>query len=280
MCAANHQPSRWPCALSIAGSDSSAGAGIQADLKTFCAHGVYGLTALAMVTVQNTQSVSAVHLLPPELLEAQIEALFSDFDIAAVKTGALGSEQAIRLTATVLRRHAPLPLVVDPVMISKHGHTLLALDAIAALKSELLPAALLVTPNLSEAAVLANTGLISDRDGMQRAAEIIARCGCAGVVVKGGHIAGDPADLLWYRGQAHWLEGARIDTMHTHGTGCTFSAAITANLVRGMDVIEAVSAAKQYITGSLQHVHQFGRGINPVNHFWRSAPGFGTWDQQ
>jgi hydroxymethylpyrimidine/phosphomethylpyrimidine kinase len=279
MCATNISAARWPCALTIAGSDSGAGAGIQADLKTFCAHGVYGLTALTMVTVQNTQSVKAVHLLPRELIEAQIEALWADFEIGAVKTGALGCEQTIQLVAMVLRRQAPAQLVVDPVMISKHGHTLLPLDAIAALKSDLLPCATLVTPNLSEAAVLANTGRIEDRAGMLQAARIIADLGSAGVIVKGGHMAGDPVDLLWYRDQAYWLEGGRIDTVHTHGTGCTYSAAITANLVRGMDVVAAVQAAKDFIHGSLQHVQQFGRGINPVNHFWRIMPGFGTWDK-
>lgn len=275
MNAIDSPPARWPVALTIAGSDCGAGAGIQADLKTFCAHGVYGVTALSMVTVQNTQAVSDVHLLPPKLIEDQIETLFADFSIGAAKTGALGSAQTIRSVAAVLARHAQVPLVVDPVMISKHGHTLLALDAVAALKAVLLPRAALITPNLSEAAVLANTGVITNREGMQLAAEILAGLGPAAIVVKGGHLAGQPADLLWYQGQAHWIEGERIDTKHTHGTGCTFSAAITANLVRGLDLIEAVRQAKQYITGALQHAQQFGKGLNPVNHFWRSQPEFG-----
>lgn len=267
---------RWPCALTIAGSDSGAGAGIQADLKAFAAHDVYGLTVLTLVTAQNTQSVQDVHLLPPALIASQIDAVFADFSIGAVKTGALGGSAAICAVADGLRRYGPVPLVVDPVMISKHGHALLGMEAVSVLKSELLPLATLVTPNLSEAAMLANTGLIEDRHDMLLAAEAIAGLGCESVVIKGGHMPGAPADLLWQSGVAHWVEGERVDTPHTHGTGCTYSAAITANLVRGLALIDAVFAAKQYITGSLRHAQQFGKGINPVNHFWRSSPNFGA----
>jgi hydroxymethylpyrimidine/phosphomethylpyrimidine kinase len=271
-----HNPQRWPCALTIAGSDSGAGAGIQADLKTFIAHGVYGLTALTLVTAQNTQAVQEVHLLPPRIIKAQIDAVFADFQIGAVKTGALGGVEAIHTIVDCLRRFGPVPLVVDPVMISKHGHVLLGLDAVAALKSKLLPLATLVTPNLSEAAILSNTGIIENREDMLRAAEAIAAQGCINVVVKGGHMPGAPADLLWQNGAAHWIEGERVETPHTHGTGCTYSAAITANLVRGLALAEAVGEAKQYIAGSLQHAQQFGLGINPVNHFWRNSPNFGA----
>lgn len=269
---------RGRCALTIAGSDSGAGAGIQADLKTFAAHGIYGLTALTLVTAQNTLAVNDVHHLPQTLIKGQIDAVFEDFIIGAVKTGALGNVETISTVAHCLANADPVPLVVDPVMVSKHGHFLLGMDAVAALKSKLLPLAVLVTPNLSEAAILSNTGVIKSRNDMLHAAEAIAAHGCKAVVVKGGHMDSAPADLLWHNGEALWVEGERIETQHTHGTGCTFSAAITANLVRGLAVADAVVEAKQYITGSLQHAQRFGQGINPVNHFWRCMPRFGAQD--
>jgi hydroxymethylpyrimidine/phosphomethylpyrimidine kinase len=276
MSAPPHNSPRRSCALTIAGSDSGAGAGIQADLKTFAAHDVYGLTVLTLVTAQNTQAVQEVHLLPPEIIKSQLDAVFTDFSIGAVKTGALGGVEAICAVADRLSSYGPVPLVIDPVMVSKHGHVLLGMDAVAALKSRLLPLATLVTPNLSEAAILSNTGVIEDRDGMLRAAEAIAAHGCANVVVKGGHMLGAPADLLWQNGVVLWVEGERVDTPHTHGTGCTYSAAITANLVRGLALADAVFEAKRYITGSLRCAQRFGQGINPVNHFWRSSPDFGA----
>lgn len=265
-----------PCAFTIAGSDSGGGAGIQADLKTFSALGVYGATVLTMVTVQNTQAVHAVHLLPPALVQAQIDALFADFNPGAIKTGALGGPDTIEIVASCLKQYPEVPLVVDPVMISKHGHALLGIDAISVLKRALLPLAEVVTPNLNEASVLSNVGCIETRTDMLKAAEAIGKLGSRSVIIKGGHMAGEPADLLWTHGAVYWMEGVRVDTPHTHGTGCTFSAAITANLVRKMPLPDAVRSAKEYITGGLQHAQVFGKGINPVNHFWRSDPTFGT----
>jgi hydroxymethylpyrimidine/phosphomethylpyrimidine kinase len=265
-----------PVALTIAGSDSGAGAGIQADLKTFSALGVYGATALTLVTAQNTRTVSNVYVLPPAVIRGQLEAVFTDFRVAAAKTGALGAVDTICAVVEALRRYGPLPLVVDPVMISKHGQALLHLDAVAALREELLPLATVVTPNLAEAAALAGMSAITDRAGMQAAAERIAELGCAWVVVKGGHMEGSAVDLAWHAGEALWLEGERVATPHTHGTGCTFSAAITAGIVRGLAIPEAVREAKAYVTGGLKCAQVFGQGINPVNHFWQSTPRFGA----
>lgn len=267
---------RNPVALTIAGSDSGGGAGIQADLKTFAALGVYGCSVLTLITAQNTQAVSAVHMLPPLLIRQQLEAVASDFEIRALKTGALGSASIIRSLAEDLRRRQPLKLVIDPVMISKHGHRLLDDDAVAILRDELFPLALLVTPNLHEAAALVGMSEIRDRNGMLAAANAIAAYGCRAVVIKGGHASGDAADLLWYQGQASWLQSPRIDSPHTHGTGCTFSAAITANLVLEMELYDAVAAAKEYISGAIAAAQLFGTGVNPVNHFWRVFPRFGA----
>ncbi|MBN2083066.1 bifunctional hydroxymethylpyrimidine kinase/phosphomethylpyrimidine kinase [bacterium] len=267
---------RHPVALTIAGSDSGAGAGIQADLKTFAAHGIYGCSVITLVTAQSTQSVDAVELLPPELLVKQLETVVQDFKIGALKTGALGSAEIIRTLAGYLHEHPLNNLVVDPVMISKHGHALLADDAAESLTRDLLPLARIVTPNLQEASVLAGLGSISSRAEMIGAAAAIARSGCPIVVVKGGHNAGEPVDLFWEDGRESWLDSPRIDTPHTHGTGCTFSAAIAANLVRGLKPLDAVREAKAYISGAIEHHQLFGRGLNPVNHFWRLDPAFGS----
>jgi hydroxymethylpyrimidine/phosphomethylpyrimidine kinase len=271
------QDGRQPVALTIAGSDSGAGAGIQADLKTFCAHGVYGCSVLALVTAQNTVGVAALQQLPPDLLRAQLDAVFSDFRVAGAKSGALGSAAAIAALVEYLRELPALPpLVVDPVMISKHGSLLLDNDAVAVLRTRLLPLASVVTPNLPEAAALSGLAEISSRGEMEQAAQRIADCGCSAVVVKGGHRAEDAADLLWTPAGALWLEGAHIDSPHTHGTGCTFSAAITAGLARGLALADSVAAAKEYVAGAIRHAQRFGQGVNPVNHFWRSNPRFGA----
>jgi len=267
---------RHPVALTIAGSDSGGGAGIQADLKTFAAHGVYGCTVLTLVTAQNTRSVQSVQVLPPELVLAQLEAVYGDFTVAALKTGALGNAAVIVALAEYLRGMHPLELVIDPVMISKHGDSLLNEDAVTVLRDELFPLALVVTPNLHEAAALAGINEVHDRKTMLTAANAIAAYGCRAVVIKGGHMAGEPADLLWYQNQATWIAGERVESPHTHGTGCTFSAAITANLARGLALPEAVHAAKAYVAGAIKHGQLFGQGVNPVNHFWQSDESFGA----
>jgi hydroxymethylpyrimidine/phosphomethylpyrimidine kinase len=246
-------------ALTIAGSDPSGGAGIQADLKTFHQHRVYGAAVITLITVQNTVGVSRVECLDPELVAQQMEAVQSDLPVGAAKTGALGNAVIIRAVARTVRG----PLVVDPVMVSKHGAPLMAAEAVAALREDLFPVAALVTPNLPEAEAL--TGMvIRDRAAMVEAAR---RIPARAVLLKGGHLAGEAADLLWFAGVERWYTGERFETPHTHGTGCTYSAAITALLAHGLELPEAVSRAKQYISGAIRTNPGLGRGSGPVNHF-------------
>jgi hydroxymethylpyrimidine/phosphomethylpyrimidine kinase len=262
---------RTPVALTIAGSDSGAGAGIQADLKTFSALGVYGCTVLTVITAQNTQGVSDVFALPADVMLKQLDAVLSDFDVAAAKTGALGNAHLIRVLAEYLRERS-LGLVVDPVMISKHGYPLMDQAGIDTLK-ELMPRVTkLITPNLHEAAALTGLPTATDRKSMSATAEALGRAGWRACVVKGGHLAGEALDLLWDDGIEVWLPGKRVETQHLHGTGCTFSAAIVAGLVQGLELTDAVVQAKEYITGAIEHVVVYGHGVNPVNHFWRGAP--------
>lgn len=263
------------CVLTIAGSDSGAGAGIQADLKTFAAHGLYGLTVLTMVTAQNTQSVSAVHILGPQAIRQQLEAVFSDFDIRAVKTGALGNTAVIDCVADFFSDSAPANLVIDPVMISKHGDRLMDEAAVNVLRERLLPLATCITPNLPEAAALAGHLLEEKDDAWVEAGRALLRSGARSVVIKGGHLRGAPRDLLVTPDAHDWYKAMRIDSPHTHGTGCTFSSAIAANLALGYSIAEAVRRAKAYVTGAIASARRFGKGINPVNHFWREHPRFG-----
>jgi hydroxymethylpyrimidine/phosphomethylpyrimidine kinase len=253
-----------PVALSIAGSDPSGGAGIQADLKTFHQFGVYGEAVLTLLTVQNTTEVSAVHLLEPGLVTAQIRAVLVDIPPQAVKTGALGNAAIIRAVAAVLAE-ARLPLVVDPVMISKHGAALIADEAREVLLAELLPLATLVTPNLPEAAAL--TGLAVDSpESMKDAARALHEATGAAILVKGGHLQGAALDLLFDGDTFHEFTSERLWTPNTHGTGCTYSAAITAALAIGLELTEAVDRAKSYITEAIRTNPGLGRGAGPVNH--------------
>ena len=254
-----------PVALSIAGSDPSGGAGIQADLKVFHQFGVYGTAAITLLTVQNTQTVSRVEVLPPELIIQQVEAVIHDIPPAAAKTGALGSGAVVEAVAKMAEKFA-FPLVVDPVMISKHGKPLMSEEARLFLKKALLPHAFLLTPNLHEAEAL--TGFqIHDREGMRHAGEAILRMGAKAVLVKGGHLEGASNDLLLAGGVAFDFPSKRIDTPHTHGTGCTFSAAITACLALGQPLGPAILRAKEYITEAIRTAPGLGRGCGPVNHF-------------
>jgi hydroxymethylpyrimidine/phosphomethylpyrimidine kinase len=253
-----------PVALSIAGSDPSGGAGIQADLKTFHQFGVYGEAVLTLLTVQNTTEVSAVHLLEPGLVTAQIRAVLVDIPPQAVKTGALGNAAIIRAVAAVLAE-ARLPLVVDPVMISKHGASLIADEAREVLLAELLPLATLVTPNLPEAAAL--TGLAVDSpESMKDAARALHEATGAAILVKGGHLQGAALDLLFDGDTFHEFTSERLWTPNTHGTGCTYSAAITAALAIGLELTDAVDRAKSYITEAIRTNPGLGRGAGPVNH--------------
>ncbi len=251
-------------ALTIAGSDPSGGAGIQADLKTFHQFGVYGEAAVTLLTVQNTRNVYAVRCLEPELVVAQVKAVVEDIPPHAAKTGALG-EPAIVEALAELAGSFVFPLVVDPVMISKHGAPLIVEEARKALAERLLPKAALVTPNLHEAAALAGMEVDSP-ESMREAARRIHGATGAAVLVKGGHLEGDALDVLWTGGEFHEYRSARIETAHTHGTGCTTSAAITAALALGCELPEAVARAKRYITEAIRTNPGLGEGSGPVNH--------------
>ena len=255
-----------PRALTIAGSDSGAGAGIQADLKTFAALGVYGLSALTAITAQNTSGVRAALDLPPELIEAQIDAVLEDIGADAAKTGMLSSPAIIEAVAGRVRKWK-LRLVVDPVMRAKGGDPLLQPDAVVILCSALLPLAEVITPNLPEAEVLTGQR-IETLDDMRRAAQIIHEQGPRHVVVKGGHRTTDPVDVYFDGSRFVELRAERIQTPHTHGTGCTFSAAITAFLARGFPVEKAVAEAKRYVTEAIRHAPGLGHGHGPIGHFW------------
>jgi len=256
-----------PRALTIAGSDSGGGAGIQADLKTFAALGVYGLSALTAITVQNTLGVRAAQDLPPELVEAQIDAVLEDIGADAAKTGMLSRSGIIEVVARCVSRWN-LRLVVDPVMVAKGGDPLLQPEAITTLSTMLLPLAEVITPNLFEAEVLTGQR-IETLDDMRAAAQAIHALGPRHVVVKGGHRAADPVDVYFDGERFVELRAERISTPHTHGTGCTFSAAIAAFMARGLPVDAAVTGAKDYITEAIRHAPGLGKGHGPIGHFWQ-----------
>lgn len=254
-------------AMTIAGSDSGGGAGIQADLKTFTALGVYGTTVLTAITAQNTLGVHGVQPIEPAMVGAQLEAVLSDIGTDAVKTGMLFSAEIIAVVAEQVRQHGLTKLVIDPVMVAKGGASLLQVEATEALKRALLPLAYCVTPNLPEAEVL--TGLpVTDRTGMRRAGEAILALGAQSVVIKGGHLAGEEAVDLFLAadGEPVWLPAPRLETRHTHGTGCTFSAALTAGLAQGLELLDAVRQAKRFITDAIRTAPGFGAGHGPTNH--------------
>jgi hydroxymethylpyrimidine/phosphomethylpyrimidine kinase len=252
-------------ALTIAGSDPSGGAGIQADLKTFHQFGVYGEAAITLLTVQNTQRVSQVETMKPELVTSQIRAVLEDIPPAAAKTGALGSPEVVDAVARALAE-ASFPIIVDPVMISKHGGRLVSPDAEHILKRELVPRAFLLTPNVPEAEVLSGMS-IKTVDDMKAAGEKILLLGCQAVLVKGGHLEGEPLDVLCSRDKIQTFGGKRVLTRHTHGTGCTYSAAITAALALGNTLFDAVRLAREYVQLAIETAPQLGSGYGPVNHF-------------
>ena len=256
-------------ALTIAGSDPSGGAGLQADLKTFHQHGVYGMAAVTLLTVQNTVSVSRVEVMAADLVKQQVEAVLSDIPPGAVKTGALGSAAIIEVIAALCFN---APLVVDPVMVSKHGHALLAEDAQRVLRTKLLPVTTLLTPNTLEAAALLGTPVGSLAQA-ESAARALAQLGPKAVLVKGGHLTGPEAiDVLFLDGRIIHVASPRLDTKHTHGTGCTYSAAITAGLAKGLSLEDAVRAAKAWLTRALASPPAVGHGIGPVNHHCLPLP--------
>lgn len=258
--------------LTIAGSDSGGGAGIQADLKTMLACGVHGMTVITAVTAQNSLGVQGYWELPAEAVRAQLDSVLSDIGVDAVKTGMLASSALVSLVASVLRG-LDVPVVVDPVGVSKHGDSLLAPNALDAVRDELLPAATVVTPNLFEVAQL--TGVkVDDESGLRRAAEAVHALGPRWVLVKGGHLPGEAVDLLFDGEACFEFRAARYDNRHTHGTGCTLASAIASFLARGMPMPEAVGAAKRYVTGAIEHGFPLGSGIGPVDHGWqqRTSP--------
>ena len=258
--------SRLPTALTIAGSDSGGGAGIQADLKTFTAFGVYGMTVITSVTAQNTMGVLAIHDLPAPFVSRQLEAVLSDLPVDAAKTGMLSNAGIIRAVAEQLRGRIVKHLVVDPVMVAKSGHLLLQKEALTALRDMLFPLATVITPNIPEAEVI--TGLkIIHPDGMRRAAEKIRDLGPPHVLIKGGHLEGRAVDIFYDGKEFTELPADRIRTRQTHGTGCTLSAAIAAVLARGLAVSEAVLAAKDFITRAIRSAPGLGHGHGPLNHF-------------
>jgi hydroxymethylpyrimidine/phosphomethylpyrimidine kinase len=254
-----------PVALTIAGSDPSGGAGIQADLKTFCRFGVYGEAVITLLTVQNTVKVVRVETMPADLVTAQLEAVLEDIPPQAAKTGALGSIEVVRAVAACAERFR-FPLVVDPVMISKHGQPLMAERAVDVLRAELIPRAALVTPNVPEAEALAGVA-IRGVDGMREAALRIHAMGARAVLVKGGHLEGAALDLLFDGTVWHEFSAERIATQHTHGTGCTYSAAIVAGLAAGLSLHDAVARAKRFIGEAIRTNPGLGHGCGPVNHF-------------
>jgi hydroxymethylpyrimidine/phosphomethylpyrimidine kinase len=263
-----------PRALSIAGSDSGGGAGIQADLKTFGALGVYGMTAITAVTVQNTKGVSGYEALSPQIVGDQIRAVVSDIGVDAAKTGMLASTAIVEAVAEAVAETRIPNLVVDPVFVSKHGHALLAEDAVDALRGRLLPRATLVTPNLPEAAGLAGFR-IDTRDLMEDAAEAILAMGPSAVLVKGGHLEDpDRADDLLFDGrELVWIEGERVETPNTHGTGCVLSSAIAAHLALGESLLDAVRLGKDFVTQAIRHALPIGQGIGPVDPLWARWSG-------
>lgn len=257
-----------PRALTIAGSDSGGGAGIQADLKTFEALGVFGMSALTALTAQNTVGVHGVHQVPPAFVREQIDAVASDIGVDAAKTGMLADAPIIRAVADAVRHHGIHRLVVDPVCASKHGDALLRPEALDALRAEILPLALIVTPNLGEVRLLTGVEVRGPAD-LRAAAEAVKALGPEWVLVKGGHLpGGDATDLLFDGERALEISAPRLDTADTHGTGCTLSAAIAAELAKGAGVEDAVRAAKAYVTGAIRHGLRLGKGIGPVDHQW------------
>lgn len=254
-------------ALTIAGSDSSGGAGIQADIKTMTAHGVYAMSAITALTAQNTTGVTDILESTPEFLAEQLDCVFTDIFPDAVKTGMVSSTALIEVIAAKLRQYGAKNIVVDPVMVATSGSRLISEDAVGALCEHLLPLATVLTPNIPEAELLSGME-IKDAGGMERAARAISeRYGCA-VLCKGGHQINDADDLLWRNGAGRWFRGKRIATSNTHGTGCTLSSAIASELAKGLDLDGAVERAKAYISGALSAMLDLGHGSGPMDHMF------------
>ncbi len=257
--------------LTVAGSDSGGGAGIQADLKTMLALGTHGMSVITAVTAQNSLGVHGAWPLPAEAVTAQYRSVVDDIGVQAVKTGMLASAELVETVAGLLAATGA-PVVVDPVGVSKHGDTLLAADALDAVRTKLLPAATVATPNLAEVAQLTGVRVAGEAD-LRRSAAAVLALGPRWALIKGGHLPGDAVDLLTDGTEEHWLRAPRHDNRHTHGTGCTLASAIAAGLAHGRSVPEAVAAAKDYVTGAIAAGFPLGAGIGPVDHGHRMARG-------
>ncbi|MFD7228327.1 bifunctional hydroxymethylpyrimidine kinase/phosphomethylpyrimidine kinase [Streptomyces sp. NPDC059881] len=255
-----------PRVLTVAGSDSGGGAGIQADLKTMLALGVHGMSVITAVTAQNSLGVQGAWELPVEAVRAQYRSVVDDIGVQAVKTGMLASAELVETVAELLSG-TDVPVVVDPVGVSKHGDSLLAASALDSVRERLLPVATVATPNLDEVAQLTGVRTQYESD-LRRAAEAVLGLGPRWALIKGGHLEGDAVDLLTDGTENHWLRAPRLDNRHTHGTGCTLASAIAAGLAKGLSVPEAVSAAKDYVTGAIAEGFALGGGIGPVDHAW------------
>ncbi|KKD07243.1 bifunctional hydroxymethylpyrimidine kinase/phosphomethylpyrimidine kinase [Streptomyces sp. WM6386] len=265
-----------PRVLTVAGSDSGGGAGIQADLKTMLALGVHGMSVVTAVTAQNSLGVQGAWELPVAAVRAQYRSVADDIGVQAVKTGMLASAELVEAVAALIGG-TDAPAVVDPVGISKHGDSLLAASALDSVRTKLLPVATVATPNLDEVAQLTGVRVETEED-LRRAAAAVLSYGPRWALIKGGHLTGDAVDLLTDGSQEHWLRSPRYDNRHTHGTGCTLASAIASHLAKGQSVPEAVAAAKKYVTGAIRAGFALGGGIGPVDHGWalRSPAGPGT----
>ena len=255
-------------ALTIAGSDSCGGAGIQADIKTMTANGVYAMSAITALTAQNTTGVSDIYEVSPEFLQAQLKAIFEDITPDAVKIGMVSSSDLIKTIAKSLKEYNGKNIVLDPVMVATSGAKLISDDAISTLKEYLIPLATVITPNIPEAEVLSEMEIHNEEEMIKAAAVISEKYDCA-VLCKGGHSINDANDLLYRNGEYKWFYGKRINNPNTHGTGCTLSSAITSHLALGYDIAEAVKLSKEYITEAIAHSFDIGKGVGPVNHFYK-----------
>lgn len=259
-------------ALTIAGSDSSGGAGIQADIKTMTAHGVYAMSAIAALTAQNTTGVYGIMEVTPEFLGKQLDCIFTDIYPDAVKIGMLSSAELMRTVARKLKQYEARHVVLDPVMVSTSGSRLMREDAALTMQEELFPLAEIITPNIPETEALTGMEIRSGSDMERAAAKLAKRCGCA-VLCKGGHRINDANDLFYQKGKALWIRGRRIDNPNTHGTGCTLSSAIASNLALGSSLEEAVRRAKDYLSGALEAGLDLGKGSGPMNHMYAIGNG-------
>ena len=254
-------------ALTIAGSDCSGGAGIQADLKTFSAHGVFGMSVVVSVVAENTSRVIEIQDVTPDMIQSQIDAIFEDIEVDAVKIGMLSTPECMKAVADKLKQYKPQSVVIDPVMYAKNGCPLMAETAVGALIELIIPLADVLTPNIPEAEKIIGKEIISIED-MENAAREIYEMGCKGIIIKGGHREGSALDVLYDGNEFTHFETQRINTKNTHGTGCTFSSAITSGLALGLPIKEAVTNAKEYVTTAIKHSLEIGKGNGPTNHFY------------